>query len=728
MSFLQAVQKQYHRYRQPAKALTGHPELAGRVHLISQSAGAEVIALNDYTDYAKVYQAYVWVSKAVGKTAQTISRLKVRVVTEAGELPGHPVSQLLGYINPSTPPDEFWEAYIVNMLTAGEFAAEVVENGRGVPVELWARRPDKLQVWPDKSQPNYNQVAGYTWGGDDNKLTPAQLWHDKFYNPLNEWRGLSPLQAVRQGIIIDIFAQAWAKKFLEGGARPDFAVIAPQGITKTERETLEATIIAKFSGADNWHKPIILEEGITDLKPFSFAPKDTEWLAQREFSRDEVAAIFGMPDEIMGFGRDTYENFNTAWRVWWLLTLKPLIDHRDNALTTFFSRTRPMLKPGERIATDVSEIGALQDDITGQIDNAIKFINVGIPFQVVNERFRLGFAAEVEPVKPEPVVVAAPPVEAVQPVDTEPPAAPGAGKGHPHIHTKDLPAAYADWQKVAITAHGKGWAQKPYFNDDIPVSHSYRLAVVLGLCRSKEAIDHVFAHFDEYTKGVGGVAEDVSPARMAQENAFIEAIEGWLAGQVKRIADRTRQTNAAPDNDFWQAETAALTAFITPLAGQWVEAAIAEAAGTLGAVGLGLDININARAAEWAGKYSLELARGLTATTKEVARAKIKNWAVSGRDFPSLVDDLQAIIASRWRAELIASTEVTRAYAEVALQAADEYDVIKGVTFLTARDDRVCPVCGPLHGATAKKGGTFAGGVTSPPLHPRCRCWLGFSL
>ncbi|MTV78241.1 phage portal protein, partial [Streptococcus pneumoniae] len=84
------------------------------------------------------------------------------------------------------------------------------------------------------------------------------------------WRGLAPIAAVREGIIIDLFSRAWRKNFMRRGARPDYALVAPQGITKTERDELEASLIQKFSGAENWHKPIILEEGVTDIKTFSF--------------------------------------------------------------------------------------------------------------------------------------------------------------------------------------------------------------------------------------------------------------------------------------------------------------------------------------------------------------------------------------------------------------------------------------------------------------------------
>lgn len=45
--------------------------------------------------------------------------------------------------------------------------------------------------------------------------------------------------------------------------------------------------------------------------------------------------------------------------------------------------------------------------------------------------------------------------------------------------------------------------------------------------------------------------------------------------------------------------------------------------------------------------------------------------------------------------------------------------------WMTERDERVCPICGPLHKAEAKLTEQFStknGEVWAPPLHPRCRC------
>lgn len=401
MAMLARVRAELALRRNGRKAVTGRPELAYREHVSTSSSGAQGMEFADaYLDYATAYRSYVWVRKAIAKVAENFAPLPIEVLAGEEAQPNHPLVAVLNGGNEAMPAVELWQSYVVNMMLAGEAFFELLDDRRGQPAALWSRRPDYVGVRPDLAPERayYPSAAGYvvqpsvTGAGVTGTLDllPEQMIHDKFHNPLNPWRGLAPIAAVRSGIVIDILSQAWAKLFLERGARPDYALVAPQGITKTEKERLEAELAFKYSGSGNWHRPIILEEGITDIKAFSFPPRDMEWLEQRQFSRDEVGGIFGVPDEIMGYGRDTYENFNAAMRMFWTLTLRPLVRHRDEMLTHYFTVRRPVLRPGERIESDLSGIGDLQDDITPKVDNAGKLWAMGVPWNQIDEQLALG--------------------------------------------------------------------------------------------------------------------------------------------------------------------------------------------------------------------------------------------------------------------------------------------------------------------------------------------------
>lgn len=408
MSFLKRI-NQTHLDRSGAttaqvipRGISHRPDLAGRVHILSQQGNdpeAIVTSLDSYVDYAAAYKVYVWVRKAIKIYAESIGSLRLRVLGRDGdEIIGHPLTDLFAHVNDSMGPEDLWEQYCIFMLLGGEAFLEFVDGGSGtsaVPLEVWPRRPDLVGVRPDKSEDRalFPRPAGYVFGDEENIVPPENMWHGMFRHPTNPWRGLAPINAVRHAIVLDMFAISWSQNFLRHGARPDWALVSPEGLTRTERQELEMEMLERFSGTDKNHLPIILEQGMTDVKVLSHPPKDIEWLEQRKLARDEVGGLFGIPDEVMGYGRDTYENMDAAHRWLWLITLKPFVDRRDVGLTHYFTKIRPHLSSGERLATDLTKVGALQVDLAPLIDQAWQLFQMGVPFNTLDSRFNLGIGS-----------------------------------------------------------------------------------------------------------------------------------------------------------------------------------------------------------------------------------------------------------------------------------------------------------------------------------------------
>lgn len=365
-----------------------HPELEDRIPLLrlySDEVAAD--SAGQFSTMALYYAANVWVHKAINVIADNISALRVRVVDADGqEIEGHEITDRLAEPNPEMSPAELWREWAICMMLGGEFGGEVAWSAGGGKkiVELWPRDPQVFDVKTESAR--YRRVAGYTvrdGNGEPYPLQPDQMIHWKFYNPLMPFRGLAPITAVRMGIVIDQLAQAWSRLFYKNQARPDFALIAPEGVTQSEKKEMTDKLRQEHGGDRVW-EPIILENGVTDIKVFSFPPKDMEWVQQREMSRDEIGAIFGVPDEIMGYGRDTYENFDTADRVLWTLTLVPLVHFRDDRLTRWM-RAVKALQPAEHVATDLSGVSQLQEDKGKKVEQLATLADKGYPVNVVNE-------------------------------------------------------------------------------------------------------------------------------------------------------------------------------------------------------------------------------------------------------------------------------------------------------------------------------------------------------
>jgi HK97 family phage portal protein len=373
-----------------------YPDVAGRQHILAVRSDEEREASTvsgGYYQGTVEYEQHVWVHKAVSVWADALGPLRIGVVGNSGAVSyDHPVAVLLANPSEVSTASDLWKAWAVDMGLGGEVGWEIVRGKDGRIAEIHHRQPTEFAVRPDGGRQRYGRVEGYVMFPDDQDrytLPPGEFKHFKFYNPANPWRGLAPLSAVRMGVTIDALVQSWSRLFFSNSARPDYAVIAPAGLTATEREEIEFKLSEKFGKADGWHRPVVLEEGVQDIKVFSFPRKDLEWSQQRIFSRDEIGAIFGVPDEIMGYGRNTYENFDTAERVLWSLTIKNLIDFRDEQLTHWFHRYGS-LRPSQRLVTDVSRVWALRRAAQAQMTDALALYTMGVPFNTVDEFLGLG--------------------------------------------------------------------------------------------------------------------------------------------------------------------------------------------------------------------------------------------------------------------------------------------------------------------------------------------------
>jgi len=344
-----------------------HPEVESRQHLMSVRSDAQILAPYTYLDAIVTRESHVWVNKAVRLISDNSAALPLFVLRDKDRLDTHPALSLLSRPNAQMSQADLWNWWVADMLLGGEHGWEVVNNGRGKPVEIWPRQPHIFAVLPNPARRRYFEVAGYEIDdrqGDPYTLPPGEFVHYKYFNPRNPWRGIGVLLALRMAILIDVFAQAWERFLFQNNARPDYAVVTPQGTTRSEREDIEKKIEQKYGGVKNAGRVIALEEGITDIKILSYRPKDLGELELRKMSRDEIAGGFGVPDILMGFGSDTYDTEikrTAAIQALYSMTIKPLLGFRDDKLTKAF-QARGLLADNESLVTDYGGVAELQEE------------------------------------------------------------------------------------------------------------------------------------------------------------------------------------------------------------------------------------------------------------------------------------------------------------------------------------------------------------------------------
>lgn len=141
----------------------------------------------------------------------------------------------------------------------------------------------------------------------------------------------------------------------------------------------------------------------------------------------------------------------------------------------------------------------------------------------------------------------------------------------------------------------------------------------------------------------------------------------------------------------------------------------------LAELGLGLDdAAAQAMINEWVDGRATESGQMVNRNSREYLRREIERWIANGLPYAALAAQLDTYFGDR-RAELISITETTAGYNG----ALDKALIVSGLSFRmwwTMLDERVCPICRPLHGQIRPIGVSFDGGIDSPPVHPLCRC------
>ena len=144
-------------------------------------------------------------------------------------------------------------------------------------------------------------------------------------------------------------------------------------------------------------------------------------------------------------------------------------------------------------------------------------------------------------------------------------------------------------------------------------------------------------------------------------------------------------------------------------------------------VELSLTVDEGPAVLTWATEQAGIRAQGLTATTRDSVNQAHAAYVDGMTDAEVLALLHYGFTTSR--PALIAISETTDALSSavliyaalIALLGVPSADV-----WNTRADEKVCPICGPLHGTRRDVWGEqFPRG---PHAHPRCRCWLSLSI
>lgn len=298
------------------------------------------------------YQKNVIAYRCVRLIAQSAAAVPWIIFRGRGQdrkrLADHALIELLEKPNPVQGGAEFFEAAYAFYLIAGNSYLEAIGPDEGVPRELWALRPDRMRIVPGDS--GIPRAYRYSVNGRhvDYPADPvngkSRILHAKTFHPLDDWYGMSPLEAAAFSIDQHNDAAKWNASLLQNSGRPSGALVyrpvtadGNDTLTHEQRQNLKAELESHYQGGNNAGRPLVLEGGL-DWKEMALNPKDMDWIAGKNISAREIALAYHVPAQLIGIdGSLTYANFEQARLSLFDEAILPLLDHFKDELNRWLA-------------------------------------------------------------------------------------------------------------------------------------------------------------------------------------------------------------------------------------------------------------------------------------------------------------------------------------------------------------------------------------------------------
>lgn len=538
--------------------------------------------------------------------------------------------------------------------------------------------PATMRVITDQAK----GIVGFeqTVGATARKYAPEEMVYFHSWNPDDDLGpGVAPMSVALAAAGLASNANTWASKFFENGAIPSVILTTDQNPPDNEIDRVRTVWKQMYRGVQNAFRTAILRYG---LKP-TIIGSPIKDLAMKELmsgAREQIGIAFGVPASLLGDEAANYATASEGRAGFWQDTIVP------EATLIQATINEQLFEPlGMEFKFHLNEVKALQEDETKRAQALSALVNAKVKLSIAMQMLGYDLPEGVtwedlegpEPEPPKPII------------QIGQPGAPQAGQAE---------QVAQEMRKWRNKARKRGPCD---FESDI-IPQNINDAVKSFMAEA--GVERAFAFLKSVPEGM-----DEAAGRLRA--AIARVLAQWAAQVAEDIVAR----RAVELGRMADSLKAALLPELTSLA---MEQALRE----MDAIGVAFDpAVINTAASAWARAYAGELITGLTETTRGLVEQAIAQYV----ETPGMtLGDLERLLEPAFgpaRAEMIAITEVTRAYS----QATQIYQEMLGRAGLkmervwhTSVDDRVCEICGPLDGKPESQWGGI-----EPPAHVRCRCW-----
>ncbi len=614
-------------------------------------------------------KANTWVYAAVSKVATGFASVPLVLEQLKGDAwtpdPAHEIQALLDHPNDHMARQDVMERWAYHMLLTGN-ALWLKTIAGGKVIEVWPVLPQQIKPIPSRA----DFLKGYEYKPTpQDKITkkPEEVAHWMFVDPNNPYWGLAPLQAAAAAVDTDMLAAGWQRQLLGKGGRPGLVVMLDSSLPLNRQKEAQAFINEQMGQGRSVSALVV--GGATKAQPLSLNALELDYLNSRKFTREEVAAAFGVPPVLLSFGEAaTFANLDAAKTALWEDRIVPLLeDYTQGLMSTLFPHWG-LTQAGWRIRADLSGVRALQSNLRTQADvqqvkaTTLKtLVEAGVPVNVARAFLDLDM----------------PDIEG------------GDAPRPPTPQGQPPPASKA--ARRALQRKDKG----------DPVSPAAQLA-----------------RRDEWE---GEIRKKVASLLLEAGDTYASAYADGSLDQLDEAVDLSM--------DEWQALLEATHQAVIEAEGGIAYTAALKAISSSGGGGA-FDV-LDPAVTDWISGHTADAVKGITTTTRDALRGVVSTGVSNGdsvRDIAKAIK-AQCITWSDTRATLVARTEVATAFGAAhqlsAQQIQDHLGVEMVKTWHATEDSRTRPEHAEMDGETVAIDAAFSNGLDYPS-EPNCRCVVTF--
>jgi len=598
-----------------------------------------------FADFGRVFRREVWVYACVKRIAEAAADVPLLVVQrvkgEEKPLESHPLLDLFESINPYMGKAIFIETLMASIELMGNgYIEKVRKTKRGPPVELYPLRPDRMRVIPDP----VDYLAGFLYevNGRRIRFEPQDVMHLKTYNPLDDYYGLSTLEAAALSVEHDQFAIAYNRNFFRNNAMPEGVFTTEAAVKQEDVDRVKQEFEKNFRGPKNTGKVGFLGGKWTWVS-MGMKQREAQFIDSRKMSREEILAAFGVPPVLVGlldgqFAANVREQLQIFWKLAMLPRLQRVEDQLNEQLASEYGEDI-------RLRFDLGHIEALREDENDRVERVRKLIEGGI---ITRNEAREEMGLETLPL-PGMDDITVP--FTVVPLGTAP-AQPGVGPG--------VEGAMTPEKARLTTIKTARWRE---FMNDVEILAGPMAAQLRSLfIRQREEVIrrlHEALLQDSMQLTVNGGV--MLKQRITLEQIMFDVVEAER--ELEQIGRR------------------AMTAAIER-----------RGARVLALLGADFDFNLkDPRIAEFLSQQVFKFKRGTTESMREEIRQALVAGERLGEGITQIADRINAVFhnAQQVRSLRIAQTEMVGAANFGSLTGMSQSGVVSGKQWLSARDGHV---------------------------------------